>query len=94
MTTPRELMATVETRVDREEGESQRDTEERLCKDTLALVTPRDDDLTWEGDTLVWRFEIAILKLLEWSMRQSIGEWFFNDSVVCPTCKRVNEYKP
>lgn len=98
MTTSRELTATVspilstfEVRTDRAEGESQRDTEERLGRETLNYCDgPR---LSWEGDTLVYRHEVNAVDFVKWLLEYSLGDFFFNDSVVCPTCKRVNEYK-
>ena len=91
MTTEQPITATIEVRLERKESETRKDVEERLVLETLAHLLP-GEHTHWDGDTLVYRDEWPLMKMVEWHMNWSIGRHFQHDFVICPCCERPNEY--
>jgi hypothetical protein len=84
--------STVQIRIAKRDGESRLDVEHAMAAETRAAYTLWSG--SWINDVLIWETEITGRELCDHILQIHVGEFFYNDSVACPTCKRVNEVKP
>lgn len=78
----------------REHDETEQAVENRMIMDTCGAVQAGDANVRWEGNFLIYDMEMRPKQFFETVLQISVGEFFYNDSVVCPTCQRVNEVRP